>query len=291
MNGIGIYFAYWEREWKADYCRYIKKVKDLGFDCLEVEAGSLLAMDDRERERIYRTAGDEGIELTYCIGLPPRYDVASEDASVRKNGIAYLRELLRIIHSMSGDMLGGIIYSCWPFAGASMEYKKAARERSIISMREVSHIAEEYQITCCLEVVNRFEQCILNTAREGMDFVQEVGSTRMKLLLDAFHMNIEEDSIGGAIRLAAGEIGHFHIGECNRKVPGKGPMPWREIFEALEDVDYQGRIVMEPFVRPGGQVGNDIRMYRDLSGNADEEQMDRDAAGALAYVKNCIGSL
>lgn len=286
MNKTGIYFAYWEREWNADYCSYINRVKKLGFDCLEVEAGSLLEMKEEERKRIRDTAEREGIELTYCIGLPPKYDVASENAEVRKVGIAYLNRLFSMIHSMGGGMLGGIIYSCWPFAGASWEYKKAARQRSIDSVREAAKTAEEFRITCCLEVVNRFEQCILNTAQEGVDFVNEVGSEYVKLLLDTFHMNIEEDSIGDAIRLADGKIGHFHIGECNRKVPGKGHMPWKEIFSALKDINYQEKIVMEPFVKPGGQVGSDIKMYRDLSAGATEEQMDMAAGEALAFIRS-----
>ena len=290
MNKIGIYFAYWEREWKADYCNYIRKVKKLGFDCLEVEAGSMLAMSREEQERIRNTAQEEGIELTFCIGLPPAYDVAGESAETRKAGIAYLKQLFCMIHSMGGNMLGGIIYSCWPFAGASVEYKLAATKRSILSMREAAKAAEEYQITCCLEVVNRFEQCILNTAREGVDFIREADSRQVKLLLDTFHMNIEEDSPADAIRLAGDNLGHFHIGECNRKVPGKGHMPWNEIFTALKSADYKGRIVMEPFVTPGGQVGSDIKIYRDLSGGATAEQIDQDAGGALEFVRKQIGN-
>jgi len=78
-------------------------------------------------------------------------------------------------------------------------------------------------------------------------------------------MNIEEDSIGGAIRQAGSLLGHFHTGECNRRCPGKGRTPWREIAEALKDIHYQGAAVMEPFVRMGGQVGSDIKIWRDIS--------------------------
>ena len=123
-----------------------------------------------------------------------------------------------------------------------------------------------------------------------MDFIREVDSRQVKLLLDTFHMNIEEDSPADAIRLAGDNLGHFHIGECNRKVPGKGHMPWNEIFTALKSADYKGRIVMEPFVTPGGQVGSDIKIYRDLSGGATAEQIDQDAGGALEFVRKQIGN-
>ncbi len=290
MNQIGIYFAYWEREWEADYCRYIQKVKSCGFDVLEIAAGSLPALTSAERERIAREADEQGISLTYCIGLPARYDLASPQAEVRREGIAYVRTLLEYIHTMGGDVLGGILYSAWPANMPSYEEKQRARERSIASLRELAGAAESFGVRCCLEVVNRFEQYLLNTVQEGLGYVEEIGSPFVKLLLDTFHMNIEEDRIGDAIRLADKQMGHFHIGECNRKVPGPetGHMPWQEIWDALRDVSYSGRIVMEPFVTPGGQVGRDIHIHQDYSENAGETELDARAAASCAWVRDSL---
>jgi len=134
-------------------------------------------------------------------------------------------------------------------------------------------------------VVNRFEQFLINTAAEGVCYADEVGSPNLKLFLDTFYMNIEEDYIGEAIITAGDKLGHLHIGECNRKTPGKGHMPWDEIMRALKTINYQGRIVMEPFTRMGGDVGCDIRVWRDLSGNAGEERMDADAKVALEFIR------
>lgn len=286
MNPVGIYYAFWERDWSADYLPYIKKVKKLGFDVLEIAAGALPELSAVKRRELADAARDEGIKLTYCIGLPKQYDVSSPDERVRKDGVAYVSELLDCIHEMGGDMLGGIIYSCWPMdVRPDYDYKCRIRQQALLSLRELLKKAEQYDINCCLEIVNRFEQCILNTAAEGIAFVKELESPKAKLLLDTFHMNIEEDSIGEAIRSAKGLLGHFHIGECNRKTPGTGRMPWDEIFTALRAIDYQGAVVMEPFIKMGGQVGKDILVLRDLSDNADEEQMDRLAANAAAFVR------
>ena len=98
-------------------------------------------------------------------------------------------------------------------------------------------------------------------------------------------MNIEEDSIYDAIMEARDVLGHFHIGECNRKTPGLGRMDWDTIIRGLKDADYQGRIVMEPFIRPGGQVGRDIKIYRDQSQGADEKEMDRLAREAVIFIR------
>lgn len=181
--------------------------------------------------------------------------------------------------------MGGILYSCWPGGTVTYDYKMKARERSLDSLRELSRMAEEYDINYCLEIVNRYEQYLLNTAKEGVDFARELGSPKIKLLLDSFHMNIEEDSFHEAIETAGELLGHFHIGECNRKVPGRGHMDWDEIVRGLKDINYQGRIVMEPFVRPGGQVGKDIKIYRDQSGNASDMRMDSMAEEALKFIR------
>ena len=110
-------------------------------------------------------------------------------------------------------------------------------------------------------------------------------------MLDTFHMNIEEDDIGGAIRSAKGVLGHFHTGECNRRVPGKGRTPWHEIACALRDIDYRGSVVMEPFVRMGGTVGSDIKIWRDISCGADEARLDADAASALEFERYMFETL
>ena len=89
--------------------------------------------------------------------------------------------------------------------------------------------------------------------------------------------------MAAAIRSAGSLLGHFHTGECNRMVPGKGRMPWREIGQALRDIGYDKRVVMEPFVNMGGQVGQDIKIWRRLVDYTGTEMLDKDAADAVIF--------
>lgn len=107
-------------------------------------------------------------------------------------------------------------------------------------------------------------------------------------MLDCFHMNIEEDSFYDAIVSTGKYLGHFHVGEANRKVPGKGRIPWNEIGRALRDIGYDGGVVMEPFVCMGGGVGQDIKVWRDLSNNASPEQLDADIAESCAFLRKAL---
>ena len=98
-------------------------------------------------------------------------------------------------------------------------------------------------------------------------------------------MNIEEDDLPDAIRKAGNLLAHVHVGEGNRKLPGMGHLPWAEIGQALRDIGYDKMVVMEPFMKSGGTVGSDIKVWRDLSGGADEAGMDKMIADSLVFLK------
>ena len=283
---IGTYYAYWEKEWgNVDFVPYVKKVKELGFDILEVSGGSLEELSDEEAKRLGEEARAQGIMLTACIGLPAQYDVSSTDEATRKAGVTYMKRLLDKMKVADIHQIGGIIYAYWP-CDYSIPFDKAVTRRiSIQSVREIADYAKPLGIKLTLEIVNRFEQYLLNTAQEAADFVRDVDRDNVYIMLDSFHMNIEEDSFRDAILTAGSKLGHFHIGEANRKVPGSGRLPWDEMAKALKEIGYDGTIVMEPFVRPGGRVGADIKVWRDLSNGADDAKLDADIRESCAFCK------
>ena len=286
-NPIGIYYAYWTQNWDADFVPYVHKVKSLGFDILEVNAGTVTRMSNGERDRLKNAALEAGIELTYCIGLTKEFDIASADSSVRNAGVAFLQDMARMLKYMGHRQLGGIIYSSWPGKLPVGDDKRAAVDRSVAGMREVMKVAEECGAYFNVEVVNRFEQYIMNTAAEAVEYVGRVGSPNCRVLLDSFHLNIEEDDIRQAILTAGDKLGHFHIGETNRRAPGRGRMPWDEMFGALREIRYAGAISMEPFLVPGGEVGRDISVYRDLRDGLD---LDAEAKRALEFVRQKLNA-
>jgi len=283
MNKVGIYYAYWTEDWDADFVPYAHKAKSIGFDVLEVNAGTIAAMNRSQRATLKAAAVDAGISLSCCIGLAPDADLASEDSSIRRNGTRLLGDIADAMADCGIDRLGGIIYSCWPAKLDGRGVSKAqALEWSIKSMREAIKKAEDLNLTFNVEVVNRFEQFIMNTAQEGVDYIASVGSPNLKILLDTFHMNIEENSIPDAIETAGPYLGHIHLGENNRRPPGTGLLPWNDIFSALGRTNFDGWLVMEPFLHPGGEVGRDISVFREIMPGADA---DTEARKACSFVK------
>ncbi len=284
----GIYFAYWEKEWDVDQKKYISKVKDLGFDILEISCAMLKNISQGELLEIKKMAADAGVELTAGYGPNAQENLASADSAVASHAVVFFTDILKKLEVLDIHTLGGGIYSYWPVDYSKPIDKAGDWERSVKNVRTVGKIAGECGVDYCLEVLNRFEGYLLNTCAECRRFVEQVDVPAVKIMLDTFHMNIEEDSMVEAILLAGDRLGHFHVGENNRRLPGKGGMPWYEIGSALRAIGYDKNVVMEPFVRSGGGVGSDIKVWRDLSKGATERELDRDAAWSVEFLRGAF---
>lgn len=281
---FGTLFAYWTHEWNGDYQVFARKAAQIGFDILEISAGQLLTLSNQEIDELKALTRELGIRITSNIGPAKDKDISSKDPLIRKAGLEDLTNIMQAMDRLDSRVLAGVLYSYWPCDFIDVD-KEAAWELGVKSCRELSKTADALGINLCLEVVNRFETYILNTSEEAVQYCKDIDSKNVKILLDTFHMNIEEDNIADAIRLAGPLLGHLHVGEGNRKVPGKGHLPWQEIGQALRDIHYDQGIVMEPFVTVSGQVGRDIKVWRDLSDNADEAMMDREIKESLEFLK------
>lgn len=284
----GIYVAYWLNEWTADYKKYINKAAALGFDILEISCAAFASRytTDAQLVELRDYAQEKGIILTAGYGPAAEQNLSSADEQVVKNAKAFFRSALEKLKLMNIKILGGGLYSYWPVDYTKPVDKPGDWKRAVRNIAEVAKIAADCDVVMGMEVLNRFEGYLLNTCGEALQFVNEVNHPNVKIMLDTFHMNIEEDNIAGAIRLAGDKLGHLHLGEQNRKVPGKGSMPWNEIGLALRDINYQGAAVMEPFVMKGGTVGSEIKVWRDLLGDTSEAALDQDAKGALDFVRH-----
>ncbi len=282
----GVFYVYWEKDWTGDYYKYIRKAYDIGLDVLEISAGSLLDMSDDEVRKLGELARELNIEISCNVGAKKENSVASINPDYKKAGIDYEFAIMDKMVILGSKMLVGVMNSYWPYDFVDLD-RDAVWRRSVEGMKILGEYAEKLGITLSIEVLNRFESLIINTAEEGVKFVEEVGSPAVSLLLDTFHMNIEEDYIPDAIRTAGKYISHVHVGERNRRLPcdRKGSLNWKEIGAALKEVGYNGYVIAEPFVTIGGQIAKDVKIWRDLSSNATEEMLDQAAKEYYKFIK------
>ena len=281
----GIYYAYWEQQWGGDYLKYIKKVGELGFDILEISCAGLADMKANQIREMTAAAKDSGVSLTGGYGPRPEENIASADAAVVNHTLDFWKRTFDVLAGLGITTVGGGLYSYWPVDFAKPFNKAEDLKRSIDGMKKLGALAADHHITLGMEVLNRFEGYLLNTAEEALAYVKAVGRDNVKVMLDTFHMNIEEDSIFDAIKSAGSFLGHFHIGEANHRPPREGSrMDWAGIGRALRGIGYTGPVVMEPFVLQGGQVGKDIKIWRNMA-NAVEAELDEAARQSVEFIR------
>lgn len=293
MNKIGIHYAYWGSEWEIDIAERIRFASNVGFEVIDITPPSYMTSLNRTKmDELKKRSEDCNVELSFCIGFPASKDMASPDKAVREAGIEYSKRMIEAVHYMGGRMLSGILYSSWPCLydrPLTRKDKEEAWHWGVDSVRKVISTAADCGIRYAIELVNRFEQYILNSVDEGIRFCSEVGHENAGLLVDVFHANIEEDNIADSIRKAGRLLSHMHLSENNRRLPGTGRhIPWAEVFGAIKETGYRGHLVMEPFLESFNPVGNDLRIWRDLEPDISKEARDRLAREAIAFVRKML---
>lgn len=284
---IGIYYAYWEHEWSCDYLPYIEKVKNLGFDILEVGCARFDTMPEKYFKELGKKAEFYGITLTGGYGPVYEHNLSSSDPNIIQKAFEFYQNIFPKMELANIRSIGGALYSYWPIRTDSTIDKKQDYENSVRQMKKLADMAEYYGISLYMEAVNRFEGYLINTAEEALQYVKDVNKNNVKLLLDTFHMNVEEENLINAFMQAKGYLGEVHVGEPDRRPPCKGRMPWEKIIHILEDENSEIPVVMEPFVSMGGQIGQDIRIWRNI-GRTDEGDLDKRAEESVKFLKNLL---
>jgi len=240
---VGIHAMVWKAEFDHPSLRHcIELAARTGYDFLELPLMQPEAVDGRYA---LKTAQQEGVSLTASLGLPPHKDVSSVDPGIRRAGVEHLMRAVDVAAEMGAQMLTGVIYSAMTKYQAPASAQ--AREASLDSLREVSDYALPTGVPLALEVVNRYESNIMNTAKEAVAYVKELNQPNVGIHLDTYHMNIEEESMDAPVREAGTHLAYVHVGESNRGALGRGTVDFATFFDALSAADYSGHVAFESF--------------------------------------------
>ncbi len=195
--------------------------------------------------RLANRIADHDLGVAISIGLPTDGDISSSDKAVAAHGVEILNRTIALTRDLGGRKIGGILST-----SHGLQTEPPTRDqwnRSAGTLAKVAQTAKAAGVTLNLEIVNRFESNLLNTAAQGLAFIEDTGSDNIFLHLDTFHMNIEEADVGLAIRNAAKKIGYVHIGESHRGFLGTGSIDFAAIFDALTAVGYGDDLSFESF--------------------------------------------
>lgn len=284
---FGISYCYWNKNWEGeDYPRFIERARSCGFDGLEIFYGRTLTMKEKEVQDILAACRINDVEIYISGGFGRDLDISQPDETRRKAAVSKCIELLGAFNRIGAHNFSGINYGAWCNFDVP-DNKKLLFEQSAKSLRTIGPIASDLGISWNMEVVNRFESCMLNIASEARELADMVDMPSINILLDIFHGMIEEDDLSEAIRIAGKRLGHYHMGSNNRRPPRPCFLPWQDVCDTLDEIGYDRCISFEPLVRTGGTValagGNVWRPM--LPSEEDDVMLDNIISESLGYIK------
>ena len=169
--------------------------------------------------------------------------LSNQDDRLRKQAVEHIKKLLEFGRDIGcPNVIIGGIRGRLTGSDKEQQYQYDAGVDSISSCAEW---AGRQDMTLLLEPINRYEMNWVLSAQDGLDLIDRVRMDSLKLLLDTFHMNIEEADTLGAFRSAGDHLGYVHIADNIRQYPGSGQIDFRSILSVLEEIKYEGPVIAE----------------------------------------------
>lgn len=238
---LGVHLMVWSGNIGADEMALFPRISEMGYNGVEVPIFDPAALDTTA---VRQACVNSGLACTASTAMPPGLSLIDDER--RAQGVAFLQNVVRAASALGADLL------CGPMAVPVGElrgrgFTDQEFDTCVRSLQEVGAVASAEGVTLALEPLNRFETFMLNTVQDGVRLMNAVDQPSVGLLLDTFHMHIEEKSTPDAIRQAGMHIKHFHCSENDRGAVGSGQVNWTGTFQALADVQYSGWLVVESF--------------------------------------------
>lgn len=262
MNPLGVHALVWVGDWTEPSVRHaVHATAAAGYDLLEIPVLDPSSIDVPLTRKLL---DEHGLAAGCSLGLTFDADVSSADDAVAARGYDLLDAALGVTRGIGAGYLGGILYSALgKYPGPPTA---AGRGNAVAALRRVAAEAAADGITLGLEVVNRYESNLINTAGQALQILDEIGADNVVVHLDTYHMNIEETDFATPVALCGDRLGYVHVGESNRGYLGSGTVDFAAFFAALRAADYRGPITFESFssavVDP--VLSNTLAVWRNL---------------------------
>lgn len=261
-NPLGVHALVWVGDTSPTaISAAIAKTVEAGFDLLELSLHDSVNLDvPRARAEL----SDAGLKVACSRGLAFDADVSSEDPAVVERGAALLHQSLEVTDGLGGSHFTGALYSALGKYGHPLS--AAGRHNVVTVLRDLAKEAQAKRMTLGLEICNRYETNVINTAHDALRLADDIGEDNVSIHLDTYHMNIEENDLVRPVYEVGSRLGYVHIGENHRGYLGSGHLDLTGFFHALADIGYTGPMTFESFssavVAPG--LSNDLAIWRNL---------------------------
>jgi D-psicose/D-tagatose/L-ribulose 3-epimerase len=274
MNTIGVISMTYARPFTAAHFPLFDRMRQAGMDFCELLVPEPEELDPGEAGRAAREAG---LSLLLAARVNVQRDLASEDAAARQGGVDYLRFCIDVAVACGAPVVGGPLYGTpLVFAGRPptpiTEDLRARRvDRVLDGLRAAAAHARGTGVRLAIEPLNRFETDFCNLAAQACELAAAVDDPAIGIMLDTFHMNMEEADLPAAIRASAPHLIHFQANENHRGFLGTGHLDWTAICRALVEAGYAGPITLEPFRRTDLRVSVPLAQWKPPAHDEDED--------------------
>lgn len=267
----------------TDSISLFPQFKQWGFDSVEIALEDVAHIDP---VTVKKALDDNGLVCgSICAAMGGGRDFRGT-TEAQKGAMDYLKGIVDISPVLGYPTLIGPLYSEVGRAGLTPpeEYKRQW-EMVVGHLRTLAAHAGSLGVKLAIEPLNRFETDFINTCDQALQMVRDVNEAALLVHLDTFHMNIEEKSSAKAIIKAGDKLGHFHASGSDRGTPGNGQINWKNIIEALQQIDYKGDVVIESFTPAIEIIARAACIWRDL-----EPSRESIAVDGIKFLKRITGS-
>ena len=244
----------------------LARIREWGFDGVEL---FLSPSEPADIPAVKRMLDELQLGRTACSVLPREANLISPQADVRARGVEFLKQCIERTAELGAALICGPLY-----AGLGVMTGRRRTEDewqwAAEGLRAAARRGEQLGVTLAIEPLNRFETYFLNTLEDAASLVHTVRAPNLRIHFDTFHANIEEQHPADSLRAVAKDLGHVHISENDRGIPGAGHNEWRQVLLALKELGYDGWLTIESFAQPEPELAAAASIWRDLSPSGDE---------------------
>lgn len=269
MNPIGANLWIWDSPITDAVIRHrAPLVREMGFALVELP----LENPGDWTPRVVRPLLDDlGLAASVCAAMAPGRDLTTDDRRIVGSTQGYLRSCINAASGIGASIVAGPMYAPTGVTGSRTADERHAAVAVVAgNLAPVLDHARDNGVRLAIEPLNRFETSLFNTVEQALELIRIVGRPELGLLLDTFHMNIEERNQPAAIRAVGKSLMHFHACGNDRGAPGQDAIDWPGIRDALAEIGYRGAISIESFTSANRTIATAASIWRDLAPSQDD---------------------
>ena len=280
---FGVSTWLWTSPFTTETVDLFPKIKSMGYDAVEIPVEYPEKINAKKvKEELERN----GLDAIVCGAFGSSRDLTNDDPAVHENCFNYIIQCLDLCNEWNAKFLAGPMYSAVGKARmVSAEQRKIEWERAVTNLHKVSKLAHERKLEIALEPLNRFESDLVNTAEDVIRLIKDVNHPAAKVLLDGFHMAIEERDLEKAITSVGDKLIHVQVSENYRGTPGTGQTPWESFKRGLTKINYQGVVSIESFTPEIKELAGAVCIWKNLA-----PSQDGFAQEGITYLKKLLNA-